>query len=433
MCKRGNVDMKRKLNKNYEKLKRKAQEKTQQILQGETTQKEEQEFSFTQGEEAKGKQVGVSPVVTPTPDPTPAPAQENTESIKITMLGASGSGKTVFLSGIYQTLVSATAHGFFLSIDEDAKRSEQFRSLEGISLITEDKDEGFKVIGFPSGTAVTKTYDFTLKSKGRSYFPFEFWDYRGNLVSEVTPGSKATTDKAEIESFREHLRKSDVLLIFADATKISQYDVPSVRKMKSQAYLMEKVFNTVLDMVEREYHVILVLTKIDDQDVKIEDKKDNYKLLCEKAMEVFSSIRDGSKTFAMIPVSAVGENKTEKVILEDDDGKIIRTTKLKEDVVPSPININTVMIYACMRVLKNKVQKIQREIKYLWKDAEEIEESYARLRGKDLRKRQDEYDKIVFGEIPNKEAEQKKIEDDIKEIKKVYGTTLRENTYYKKE
>ena len=44
MCKRGNVDMKRKLNKNYEKLKRKAQEKTQQILQGETTQKEEQEF-----------------------------------------------------------------------------------------------------------------------------------------------------------------------------------------------------------------------------------------------------------------------------------------------------------------------------------------------------------------------------------------------------
>ena len=420
-------------NKNYEKLKRKAQEKTQQILQNETVQKAvETPFSFLPVEEpVVSADIKTESLQSEVVIEVANVEKEKKDNVKITMLGASGSGKTVFLSGLHQTLIAAPENGFFLSIDEDADN--KFHSLEEISLIQEDDDEGFKVIGFPNGTTATKTYDFTLKSSGRSFFTFEFWDYRGKLVSEVRPGHGMEIDRLELEGFKEHLKQSDVLLIFADATKISLYESVALRKVKSHASLMDTVFTTVLDMVERDYHVILVLTKIDDEDVKPEDKKENYQALCRKAMEVFESIREGSKTFAMIPVSAVGENKTIKVTEVDKNGKQIRKTRLREDVIPEPININTVIMHACIRVLKNRVEAIQREIKFLWQDAEEVEESFARLRGRNLENAREEYKKIVFGEIPKKEAEQAQIEDDINVIREVYGLKLDANTYYKRE
>ncbi len=336
------------------------------------------------------------------------------DKIRITMLGSSGSGKTSFLSGVYQTLILHHRTKLYLQID-GAQKGQQHRSIAEVAIINIDGVSGFMT----SGTTETKTYDLKLVSSEKEYCKFEFWDYRGALVNAVPIGMKHSMERETVR-FREQLKKSDVILVFADSIKISQYQNVDDRRALADGYLMSHIFTDVLG--DRKYHIILVLTKSDDSYVKEEDRKDNFAGLRKKALETFDTLASQAKSFITIPVSAVGEGKADTVeeILMDDSGKRVKRWKaqLRSNVTPKPENIDLVIMYACRDVLSERGAALWEEEKKIKAEAEALAREISKKKKWDKEKsRQIE---ALFALAEQIKKERKDLEDKIEDITNVF-------------
>ena len=141
------------------------------------------------------------------------------DKIYVTMLGTSGTGKTSYLSGVNQTLIREPDTRIRLKV----KGEENQRDIANIAMV-----HGTEIRDFPSGTNETKAYELVLCNGNQECCEFEFWDYRGALVNESEPGMG---EGAEVEAFREHLVKSDVILVFVDGVRASVYSDADERAM----------------------------------------------------------------------------------------------------------------------------------------------------------------------------------------------------------
>ena len=100
--------------------------------------------------------------------------------MRITMLGISGSGKTAFLSGVYQTMMMGSFHGLtLLPADSDDQAYQQIGQIADIALVNRDNYE------FPLGTEETTIFPLTLTDGGREICDFDFTDYRGGDVMDI--------------------------------------------------------------------------------------------------------------------------------------------------------------------------------------------------------------------------------------------------------
>mgnify|MGYP002590484953 FL=1 len=90
-----------------------------------------------------------------------AETQED-KKIRITMLGISGSGKTSFLSGVYQTMIMDSFHGLSLVPSIDSGNSyQQIGQIADIALINR------KDFDFADGTLETTIFPLTLQNRGK--------------------------------------------------------------------------------------------------------------------------------------------------------------------------------------------------------------------------------------------------------------------------
>ena len=143
-----------------------------------------------------------------------AETQED-KKIRITMLGISGSGKTSFLSGVYQTMIMDSFHGLSLVPSIDSGNSyQQIGQIADIALINR------KDFDFADGTLETTIFPLTLQNRGKEICRFDFTDYAGGDVLNILNARGDMSSGAK--ALKNQLLGSDAVLVFADATVLCQ-------------------------------------------------------------------------------------------------------------------------------------------------------------------------------------------------------------------
>ncbi|GAB2833977.1 hypothetical protein GCM10022221_36030 [Actinocorallia aurea] len=135
----------------------------------------------------------------------------------MTVLGASGSGKTVYLSSLHKRLsIERPDTGFFVELppQQQTRLSKIYRE------VSTGRD-------WPRGTGKGdgQTWNFTCAVKttsAKTFHPFsiDYLDYAGELITE--PQEDGETTDAAVELF-EKIRTSDFLLVLLDGEKVIDF------------------------------------------------------------------------------------------------------------------------------------------------------------------------------------------------------------------
>lgn len=153
----------------------------------------------------------------------------------------------------------------------------------------------------------------------------------------------------------------------------------------------------------------MVVTKIDDVYVSQSHKENDYEKLCDKVMEIFKVIRDSSNSFAIIPVSAVGEGRTttKEIVIE---GRMSWKASLKNrNKVLKPENVDLVILYACRRILQKRIERWNRESEEQFEECQRLEVENAKKFTVDKTAQK------KIQELLEKRTEKQKLIDDLKE------------------
>lgn len=212
-------------------------------------------------------------------------SREERRRMRITMLGVSGSGKTAFLSGVYQAMMMNEFHDLQLTPSGDVDEAfQQIGEIGNIALLNQDNYD------FPDGTLDTTIFPLALENGGETVCDFDFTDYAGGDIlnifktnEEVTPGARA---------LKSQLLASDAILIFADAYVLCKgKNIADWQKATGASYIAP-LFSTLVKAMDpdRAMTVLFVLTKTDDERIPEEMKANNFARLTERMVRTFGSI-----------------------------------------------------------------------------------------------------------------------------------------------
>ena len=266
--------------------------------------------------------------------------------MKITMLGKSASGKTSFMSALYDSLINGDVSGFEIKpagygIDENIVQKGRWESLR----------QGY----FPNATSETTLWSFDLRYKNKFVCNFEMLDYRGELLT-ISPQELVKDDSKFVRrtDLLAHIAISDSIIIFADSLILAKYPTGEARNLSGAQSIID-ILTTYQGFSPNKNLVILIaLTKVDM--LESQWKENKYQNLIAKGLDVFAPIVQVCKMKetwkgGIIPISAVGEGNAEKVISQSgfEFSKIVQ--------MPRPFNVEQALFYCLGESLKN-MQKV---------------------------------------------------------------------------
>ena len=299
-----------------------------------------------------------------------SPGTPQEDHITITMLGHSGSGKTMFLSGVYQSLIEQGSDGICLVGDDERQTGDNQDMLvtgqiEQIALSQREiKGRGYV---FPVGTNRTTIYPLKLLYQGQEVSSFDFMDYAGGELAQLLriPEDQLNKDQKKL---KDQLKKSDPIMIFADAAVLARENSPALCRNEIGLSVINQIYNKMRPFYKgRPVTVLLVLTKVDA--VPPVMRENHYAELFARTRKVFGAFWDElaasghQGNFGVIPVTTVGmHNKVQHLtVTEERDGK---TIQMEQDVAldyPEPENMDAAIIYAVASILKQKCWQIQKK------------------------------------------------------------------------
>ena len=284
--------------------------------------------------------------------------EENT--IRITMLGVSMSGKTSFLSGVYQTMMVDSFQG--LSLVSSVGGEEDYEMISEIADIALINRDGFE---FPAGTDRTTVFPLMLQKGSRDICRFEFTDYRGGDIEEILKKHSEYMESAR--DIRNRLVKSDAILIFADAVELSLGSSRVHWQAAVKATKINPMFRALVnEMGDRPLTVLIVLSKTDDPTIPEYMKVNDFAVLVDRAVEAFHAVfeivdsnYERGWSFGVVPVSTVGEGNSETTTQLNAAGQKTRVSRVKDGCVPEPFNIGETMVYTIACILnQRRMQKM---------------------------------------------------------------------------
>ncbi|MFK0730007.1 MAG: hypothetical protein ACIWVG_02265, partial [Gloeotrichia echinulata HAB0833] len=153
------------------------------------------------------------------------------DNYKITILGPSGAGKTIFIACLYKMLSTyQDKYGFFLSVeDEDGKFLNNIFTQLGTGKTGES---------LSTGTTITKELKFEVCVKNRNLdnipvCQLTYKDYRGGQVTDVNPNGEDNT-----LSLKQEIRNSDAVWVIIDGQKtlafMENFDNQDVKRFWGQ-------------------------------------------------------------------------------------------------------------------------------------------------------------------------------------------------------
>jgi len=265
--------------------------------------------------------------------------------MKITMVGISGSGKTTFMSGLYEVLGSNAVKGF--RIEPSAETMADALIAQGsFNEISFQANQNM----FPVGTQKTTVWSFDLTYKARNLvYNFEWIDYRGGILTDIYDAHNDSDKLREVEALLGHIISSSAVMLFADSVSLTYY-APHVARRQSGADIICQLFNYYKRYYpDRPLTFLIALTKADMVEAKY--KQNGYTPLIQRGLEVFGDMVDlcidnPNWEGGIVPVSSVGEGKAKNTITRPSNplkDPLITQSEIID--FPEPLNIEHALFY----------------------------------------------------------------------------------------
>lgn len=269
--------------------------------------------------------------------------------IKISMLGISGSGKTAFLSGICDTFISGNVEVY----DKAQNKQHLFKILPYYAGNTEETNIGdirrFSIRNNRSFSSVSteNTKKYMLNIHDDSYNVSEplctvsFIDYKGGFIEELV---NERSDE-NVKDVRDELLRSNVILIFADAVRLSRSSTAGQFNSALGNDDINTFFNTNR-FVNKKVTVLFVLTKDDSPEVLCDNE-----VLIDRLLHAFEPavriIERNEWNIGIIRTSAVGRNAVDP-----------QTNKISPEAEIIPYGIDSVLFYSIYTTVSEEVTDI---------------------------------------------------------------------------
>lgn len=312
------------------------------------------------------------------------------DSINITMLGMTGSGKTCFLSGMYYQM-SSGIQGYTLSSDDetDIQLRNKWKKMS-------DRSSGAN--RFPVGTDSIETYRFTLEYAYQPIKNFTWLDYSGGDLEK-----KYTEDTESYEKLKKAILDCTCLFVCVDG---SLFCADSLDKMKENVRNnCSSVINGFLsDYLNKNCKlppIAIVITKFDmlRQSINSDDLENVIEKVIKDSFSPLFTNSDKTRIVAIFPVS-IGKNISD----EDYSGHL------------EPENIYKPLFWSVWFAIKNdskskkftreKIDRIQKRIDFqkripILKSRQFLEDQQSK---NNTRRNELEYVKRVFESIKDWEV-----------------------------
>jgi hypothetical protein len=214
-------------------------------------------------------------------------------TFKVTMLGDSGAGKTMFMAAMYARL-RATPRGVSIKAVDDAVDLELDKVMRSFY--------EFKTWP-PASDFDQKTYDFELRLRERPIARIDWVDYRGGAVTE-------SDDEKGGSLLAQRLRASQAILWMVDMSKLGNGRVEGVRQqILTRVARMAHMCRQAVENHDEPRAWIFVRTKADE--VREPNSSPNWERACDDLIRhlgetVQIALAGHYSRAAALPVSASG-------------------------------------------------------------------------------------------------------------------------------
>ena len=292
------------------------------------------------------------------------------DQIKICLLGGSGTGKSCFFSGLYQSMVGDSVtigHGkdsvdVFLNVIEMDKVESFFGDggeIKNAIYHSAEMEKEYLIDenGFPPSTAESTVFIFELSVNSTVCCQVKIIDYAGELLDSPEEVSAQDLDKLCLL-----LADCDAIIVIADAIEIAK-SINNKNQMQRvlHALRLNSLFTSILKTASKKNHrlsTLVALTKSDSALIPDNIKANNFSIVSDKiANEIFKKTliqtqKAGGST-GVIPVTAVGDNNT------DEDNLL----KPEADITQK--NIDVSILFCIYNAVERKISYQEQYLKEL--------------------------------------------------------------------
>lgn len=294
------------------------------------------------------------------------------ESIRISLLGVSKSGKSTFLSGINEIFAKKRV------IDKNKNKSLFFESSCGLELKSIIDSMQYE------SSNVEKEYCYLLKNETMNEIDICLYDYPGSWLSSHYFGNQEILEHGR-EKVINNLIVGNVIYILIDSILLAHYDQTERNKEILGIDIINEFFKRMIISGEAKkgLTIVTLLTKSDSPLIPSEYKVNNFDLLNKRIIELLGTIYNSTAMnklkllygwkFSIIPISIIGNNNS--ITKQKDKYNYCNYTR--ENVVPKPYNVSTAFLYGVYNSLfqfkneyREKVEKMEYEIIRLCREKE---------------------------------------------------------------
>lgn len=258
----------------------------------------------------------------------------------VIVLGARGSGKTVYLASLFRKLAVAGEYGFFLG--SSAYQRTQLNAVYN-KIVTGEE--------WPDATQFhdISEWEFTCKvvaPSSRIYDAFEivYLDYSGGRITDVT-------SKEESSKFEARLNSADCLLGLIDGQKLYDYMKGIDKGGRFQHIELASILE-ILNQSSNPVHI--VISKWDLLEGQFELKQIRDKLLLDPLFRNLVQTKSRLRTpIRLIPVSSVGSG----FAVREADGQMRKVP----GATPTPFQVEMPFALVLPDKIKAELERILRE------------------------------------------------------------------------
>lgn len=290
--------------------------------------------------------------------------------MKITMLGASGSGKTVYMSAMSELFFNGQVNGYMLK-----NRGSNYESRAFIFKGFDDINTLYSNGRFPEGTTSAVLMPLALIYNNQKILDIDWIDYRGGALKELASGI-ANPENTELFAT---LICSDVVLVFVDATVLKVCD----NNMTARSLVGANEISQILSLVSHKKHidVIFLLSKSDSDIINIETDK---VFLKEKINTIYSRFFAETNTsvenYRLIPIGAVGCGNIKTTYKWEWDDLGGRTLVFKHDIKNyagmCPMHIASSFADALLKCLYSEDKNLNTRVSELEKEINLLRQNF---------------------------------------------------------
>lgn len=326
------------------------------------------------------------------------------ESLRITMIGASGSGKTSFMSGLHHHFVNnRSENGGFGITPVGDNNMDNVVNLYSMATVVEEGE-------FPQGSRGSSHFRFNFSLRGEDICAFDWLDYRGGAIEEALSNEAATP--ADYQEIRLAIDNSESLAVFIDALQLVQYESDLKARKFSGVSIANKLITTLgLDYkFGKSLTILFVLTKADGEVIDERWRQNNYEAMMRRAEKLLKPALDVATQkrwrCGVVATGVVGVGQVKTRVLSTSSSGQVNFYNIIPDVDPIPFNQESALFYLLGSVLADLTrQKAMEESRI----RAEVDQLFAEVQKQGLAGRLAQAVRKKFGGITRDQIIQKKL------------------------